>query len=150
MNKYLFIVLIQVILCWNGYYSFRADDCHRLFPSAGGTWLDLPPYWFPNCRQNDTRVFDQRETAKCLKGRTVYAMGNSVGRQALFGILEMLGGATVKRENQRDLCEKHETYWGDSCHNDYAGVKLKYLFLQYIDGFNYSGKAMTHHLISIL
>mmetsp|Transcript_11682 Transcript_11682/g.12599 ORF Transcript_11682/g.12599 Transcript_11682/m.12599 type:complete len:491 (+) Transcript_11682:114-1586(+) len=149
MNQFVFIVLIQVIFCWNGSYSFRADDCHRLFPSAGGTWLDLPPYWIPNCRQNETRVFDHRATAKCLKGRTVYAMGNSVGRQSLFGILEMLGGATVKRENQRDLCEKHETYWGDSCHNEYAGVKLKYLFLQYIDGFNYSDRGGFPYLTEI-
>ena len=70
-------------------------------------------------------------------------MGNSIGRQALYGILEMLGGASVKREDQRDMCPKHETTWDDSCHNEFAGVKLRYLFMQYMNGFNYN-KGVAH------
>lgn len=97
-------------------------------------------FWIPGCKSNNTRIFDRNATETCIKGRTIYAIGNSVGRQALFGVLEMLGGETVKRENQKDLCEKHETFLGDSCHNEWAGVKLKYLFLQFMDGYNYSGK----------
>jgi hypothetical protein len=67
-------------------------------------------------------------------------MGNSVGRQNAFGMVELLGGASVKRENQRDKCPKHETTWDDSCHQDFAGVKIKYLFIQYMDGFNYTDR----------
>jgi hypothetical protein len=122
-----------------GIYSFNYDDCHRLFPSRGGTWTDYPPYWVPNCKQNQIKIFDPVETRKCLKGRTIYAMGNSVGRQALFGFVEMLGAASVTREDQRDICPKHETFWGDSCHSDLFDVKLKYLFMQFMDGYNYSG-----------
>jgi hypothetical protein len=67
-------------------------------------------------------------------------MGNSVGRQAAFGVVQMLGGELVKREGQRDMCPKHETTWDDSCHQDFAGVKVKYLFMSFIDGFNYTSR----------
>jgi hypothetical protein len=107
--------LFFLFLFFSRVISVDRHDCHRFFPSRkGGTWIDSPPYWIPNCRQNKTNIFDRNATVSCLKGRTIYAIGNSVGRQALFGVLEMLGGATVKRENQRDMCEKHETFWGDS------------------------------------
>ncbi len=75
-----------------------------------------------------------------MKDRTLYVIGNSIGRQAAFGLVEMLGGATVKREKQRDVCPKHETTWGDSCHQEFASVKIKYLFLQFMDGFDYSNR----------
>lgn len=52
----------------------------------------------------------------------------------------MLGGDLVKREDQRDQCPKHETTWDDSCHSEIAGVKLKYLFMQFPDGFRYSDR----------
>ena len=38
------------------------------------------------------------------------------------------------------MCPKHETTWDDSCHQDFAGVKVKYLFLGFIDGFNYTSR----------
>ena len=52
----------------------------------------------------------------------------------------MLGGTQVKREDQRDNCPKHETTWDDSCHSEFEGVQIKYLFMQYMDGFNYGPK----------
>lgn len=114
--------------------------CNRLYPhTRGSAWSsDALPFYFPHgCR---TQLFDEADTKKCMQNRTLYVIGNSVGRQAAFGIVEMLGGAQVKRENQRDLCPKHETFWGDSCHNEYEGVKIRYLFLQYLDGFNYTDR----------
>ena len=113
-------------------------NCHLEYPSSGGVWKGDPPYWkLPGC---PVQSFGVDSTRKCLAGRTVYAIGNSVGRQAAFGVVQMLGGEKVKRESQRDLCPKHETTWDDSCHQDFSGVKVKYLFLQYIDGFNYSSR----------
>jgi len=114
-------------------------ECHKTLP-AEGEWLDFPPYWIPkNCyMRKDINVFDEESTQRCLKGRTVYTIGNSVARQMLFGLVQMLGGEYVKRSDQRDLCPKHETTWSDSCHEEYANVKLKYLFIQFIDGFNYT------------
>jgi hypothetical protein len=116
--------------------------CHRDWPTTEGVWSDEAPFWTssPSC---PNRAFDEKATVDCLKGRTVYTMGNSIGRQALYGILEMLGGASVKREDQRDMCPKHETTWDDSCHNEFAGVKLRYLFMQYMNGFNYN-KGVAH------
>ena len=113
--------------------------CHRDWPTHNGTWSEEAPYWVssPDC---PNRVFTEEMTQKCLKRRTIYAMGNSIGRQAVYGVLEMLGGASVKRENQRDACPKHETTWDDSCHDQYMGVKLKYLFMQYMDGFHYGDR----------
>lgn len=67
-------------------------------------------------------------------------IGNSVARQAAFNVVEMLGGNPVKREDQRDQCPKHETTWDDSCHREIAGMKIKYLFLQFFDGIDYSDR----------
>lgn len=113
--------------------------CHRDWPTHNGTWSDEAPFWVssPDC---PNQAFTQDMTQKCLKGRTIYAMGNSIGRQSVYGVLEMLGGASVKRENQRDACPKHETTWDDSCHSQYQQVKLKYLFMQYMDGFHYENR----------
>ena len=113
--------------------------CNREYPSKDGVWAPFPPYWqFPGKCTN--QAFDIDDTRKCLTGRTVYAIGNSVSRQALFNLIEMLGGDPVSREGQRDQCPKVKTEWGDSCHNEYAGVKLKHLFLQYMDGLNYTDR----------
>jgi len=70
----------------------------------------------------------------------MYAIGNSIGRQALFNMVELLGGNPTKREDQRDMCPKHETTWGDSCHQDFGGVKFKYLYINYPDGFHYADR----------
>lgn len=112
--------------------------CNRLLPQPG-RWVDGPPYWYPEgCPE--TRIFDQNATVNCMKGRTLYVIGNSIARQQAFALLEMIGGTAVTREGQRDMCPKHETFWGDSCHSDFKGIKFKYLFLQFMDGYNYTGK----------
>jgi hypothetical protein len=113
--------------------------CHRQWPSPG-QWKDQPPFWQPNNCKGTNQEFGPVQTKACMKGRTLYTIGNSIGRQAAFGMVEMLGGATVKRENQRDECPKHETTWGDSCHQDFADVKIKYLFMQFMDGFDYTNR----------
>lgn len=46
----------------------------------------------------------------------------------------------MKREDQREQCPKLATAWGDSCHNEAHGLKIKYLFLQYMDGLNYADR----------
>ncbi len=112
--------------------------CNRHLPQQG-RWVDAPPYWFPyDCP--DTRIFDQNSTLHCMKGRTLYVIGNSIARQQAFALLELIGGTAVNRQGQRDMCPKHETFWGDSCHSDFNGVKFKYLFMQFLDGYNYTGE----------
>lgn len=118
----------------------RRRWCNRELPVVGGKFFSRPPYWElpdPNC---PTTIFDHKKTIDCMKGRTLYTMGNSIGRQAAFGMVDMLGGGMVKREDQRDECPKHETTWGDSCHHEFAGVKIKYLFIQFMDGFDYTNR----------
>ena len=128
---FLFIVDYSVI------YAFNKSTCHRLIPTYG-QWSDEPPYWIPHgCK---TQAFDVSATQKCMSGRTLYVIGNSVPRQSAFGMIDMLGGGSVKREGQRDMCPKHETTWGDSCHKEFAGCKIRYLFLQFMDGFYYSDR----------
>lgn len=117
--------------------AHEARWCHRDWPSKG-RWSFEPPYWETLGCPN--QPFSVENVTQCLKGRTVYFIGNSVARQGAFGIVDILGGGLVKRENQRDSCPKHETTWGDSCHQEYSGVKIKYLFVQYMDGFNYSDR----------
>lgn len=52
----------------------------------------------------------------------------------------MLGAELLKREQQRDQCPKNAKSWDDSCHSEISGVKLKYLFMQYMDGFHYADR----------
>jgi len=134
-------MIILVILLLHRLVYAQNKECYRTLPGPG-VWIDHPPYWIPNdCNlQKDIDIFDEESTQKCMANRTLFTIGNSVGRQMLFGMLEMLGGAYVKREDQRDLCPKHETTWDDSCHEKFANVNLKYLFLQFIDGFNYTDR----------
>lgn len=113
--------------------------CNRDIPPDAGVFSTFPPFWqHPGPCQN--QAFDVRDTRKCMTGRTLYVIGNSVARQSAFNMVEMLGGNPVKREDQRDQCPKHETTWDDSCHSEIAGVKIKYLFLQYPDGVFYDDR----------
>lgn len=115
--------------------SGRDTLCNHVYPSNGGKWQDSPPYWqLPNC---PTQVFSPENVTSCMGGRTFYVIGNSIARQSAFNLVEFLGGASVLRENQKELCPKHETFWGDSCHQEYGGVKIRYLHLQYMDGYYY-------------
>ncbi len=84
--------------------------------------------------------FSANSTEHCLKNRTVYVIGNSVARQALFGIVDMLGGREVNRQEQKAKCPKQATTWSDSCHQTFKGVKLKYLFLIFMDGYDYEDR----------
>eukprot|EP01038_Epipyxis_sp_PR26KG_P011229 gene11229-15069_t len=138
-RNYLIIFLVIVILMVHSEHSNEKifENCNYKIPTEG-TWLNAPPYWLANGCRN--QLFSPQSAAKCMKGRTLYAIGNSVGRQYAFGLMELLGGTTVKREGQRDICPKHETFWGDSCHDEFADVKFKYLFLQFMDGFNYTDR----------
>lgn len=116
--------------------SGRCRWCNRESPNKVGSWAPFPPYWqHPGRCAN--QAFDVEDTRKCMQGRTLYVIGNSVARQNAFNMVELLGGNRVKREDQRDQCPKHETTWDDSCHSEIAGVKIKYLFMQFIDGFYY-------------
>lgn len=132
------VILLQALLPSSAVDENTNRYCHRDWP-APGVWKHEAPYW-QSLKCPNNQAFGKIETEKCLKNRTVYVIGNSVARQAAFGFVEMLGGDTVKRENQRDMCPKHETTWGDSCHQEFAGVKFKYLFLQFMDGFNYTDR----------
>eukprot|EP00601_Ochromonadales_sp_CCMP2298_P000692 CAMPEP_0173178542 /NCGR_PEP_ID=MMETSP1141-20130122/5599_1 /TAXON_ID=483371 /ORGANISM="non described non described, Strain CCMP2298" /LENGTH=248 /DNA_ID=CAMNT_0014101055 /DNA_START=477 /DNA_END=1220 /DNA_ORIENTATION=+ len=98
----------------------------------------MAPYWQqPGC---SNQAFSHAEVKTCLAGRTIYAIGNSIARQTAFNIVEMMGGNPVKREDQRDECPKSESTWDDSCHQDFANVKIKYLYLQFADGFRYEDR----------
>lgn len=120
--------------------------CNRLLPQSG-RWVDYPPYWYPN-NCPETRIFDQNATIGCMRGRTLYVIGNSIARQQAFALLELVGGTAMAREGQRDMCPKHETFWGDSCHSEFHDVKFKYLFLQFLDGYNYTGNIYCVHEIN--
>jgi hypothetical protein len=111
--------------------------CNRDFPSVGGTWVDKPPYWqYPGECKN--QAFDVSHTISCMRQRTLYVIGNSVARQAAFDMIEMLGGTPLNRTDQQQACPKAAKTWGDSCRNEYAGVKIRYLYLQFMNGVDYN------------
>ena len=115
-------------------------NCHKLSclqqESQDGIWIDTPPYWKAlNCT---TLYFDKNATKSCFSGRTIYAIGSSISRQILFAIIELLGADTISRVDQKKICPKHASTWGEACHQTYENVTVKFLFLQFFDGFNYS------------
>lgn len=141
------IIIVTILIVSVKTKTIADDTCLRLYPQTG-SWSDNPPYWFPDdCPP--TKAFSVDETIDCMKGRTIYAMGNSVPRQMIFGMLELVGGTKVNREGQRDACPKHETFWGDSCHNEFAGVKFRYLFLQFMDGYHYASKSFIGTILQL-
>eukprot|EP00981_Chlorochromonas_danica_P008060 scaffold1949_cov176-Ochromonas_danica.AAC.3 len=91
----------------------------------------------PKC---PTDMFSQANVSNCMKGRTMYALGNSIPRGSLFNMLELLGGGSTSRHNQKAACPKHETTWGESCSEEYNGVKLKFLHMEYADGLHYQDR----------
>jgi len=100
--------------------------------------LQDPPYWkLKGCVVD---AFDQANTSTCFKDRTVYVIGISTARQYAFHLLEMLGGNSINRETQKKLCPKDGVVWDSSCTQTIQGVTLKFLFLHYMDGFNYTGR----------
>ena len=139
MVNWAHIGLLFALLVWSNHAEINMN-CNRRLPQEG-RWIDAPPYWLPN--NCETKLFTTNETVKCMSGRTLYVLGNSIGRQQAFALLELVGGTSLNREGQRDACPKHETFWGDSCHNEYNNVKFKYLFMQFIDGYNYTSNFCT-------
>ena len=103
-----------------------------------GRWINENPFWkVGNC---STRSFSKNDTISCLSGRTIYAIGSSIARQMIFGIMELLGAPVVPRGVQKKLCEKHATEWDDACHQNYKNVSVKFLYIQFLDGYNYSSR----------
>ncbi len=136
-----FILLISILIN----ISVGGETLQQAYPKCGkilpspGTLISAPPYFVSKyCKVPN--AFDKASTIKCLANRTVYSMGNSIGRQFLFNTLELLGGASVSREGQMKLCPKHQTGWDASCMEEYNGVKLKFLFFRYMDGFFYKDR----------
>jgi hypothetical protein len=124
---------------WIDNVTERDTLCNRVWPSRGGVWTETPPYWeLPNC---STRYYSSKAIAKCMKGRTLYVIGNSVPRQAAFDMIELLGGGSVDREHQKEACPKHAGDWPSSCHSEYQGVQFKYLYIQWFDGFDYTNRS---------
>lgn len=135
---FLLLLVVPTVGTRGAHEDRERNLCNRQLP-ATGTWSDSPPFWQPtNC---PTKHFTPEEVRVCMTGRTLYVIGNSVARQSAFNLIELLGGAYTTRSGQKESCPKHATSWGDSCHHEYNGVKVKYLFLQYMDGFDYSNRS---------
>ena len=115
--------------------------CNRVWPVGNGSlWKDERPFYqSPQC--TGLQSFPPRDSRRCMRNRTIYAIGNSIGRQAAFGMVEMLGGNPTNRNEQKQLCPKHETTWDASCVTKVGeGTTIKSLYLQWMDGFNYSSR----------
>ena len=120
--------------------SLNASSCLRSFPSVG-SWSSELPYWQPGPPCPLFKPFDGSMTATCLSNTTFYVIGNSIPRSMLYTLLEHLGGAHVTRLEQKEKCPSAEIDWDAStCHSQWAGVELKFLYLQYFNGFNYSSR----------
>lgn len=132
---FLFATLLWLRIS-NGEVTQDQFACRRTLPTEG-IFIAESPFYVPKyCPK--PKHFDEHSAAHCLRNRTVYVMGNSLGRQYLFNLVEILGGDKVDREEQKKLCPKLSTNWdANSCHTDLKGVNFKYLFFKFMDGFDY-------------
>lgn len=103
---------------------------------ARGTWLGRAPWW--KVKGCATRAFDGDATAQCLSNKTLYIIGISTARQFAFSIMQTMGAEEITRQAQKALCALNSQHWEPTCRQEYRGVKIKFLFLSYMDGFDYS------------
>lgn len=117
----------------------RSATCNRVFPVTTGTWLNEPPFWKtgPSC---PVQSFGTNAARDCMRNRTFYVIGNSVPRQAAYGMLNLLGHRRVTRSTQKEECPSVAIDWGALCHREYFGVKIRYLYLAWVDGYDYSSR----------
>jgi hypothetical protein len=104
-----------------------------------------PPYWKErDCPTN--YAFEANSTQSCLDGRTIYIIGVSTARQFGFSTIAMMGGEEVSRQEQMLRCSKMANREAESCCQTYNGVTIKDLFLNYLDGFDYSDRGGFSYL----
>jgi hypothetical protein len=81
--------------------------------------------------------FEMNSTAECLSGRTVYVLGISTARQFIFSLSSLLGDNDVDRLHQKSIC-KPKSFFSDDCSRSIKGIKIKYKYFDFMDGFDYS------------
>jgi len=117
-----YVTLLGIIFSWSMHPTFLLS-----YSSVRLSQIDQPPYWIPKYRNNEIHV---EQTSLCVRNRTVYVVRNSIARQALFDLVEMLGGGTIFREKQKERCPKyaldftHAVNWGGSCHQSLNGINF--------------------------
>ena len=142
---HLYIIMTAMkILCFLTFilfslnYSTGNEDnstCFRTFP-ASGVPLSDPPYFVPhNCPE--LQAYHTQDVENCLQNRTIYVIGNSIPRQYLVDILELLEGEVI---GDKQACPKHQVNWDGQCRQQYKDVKFKFLFLRFLDGFHYKDR----------
>ena len=137
-----FILLLLSICRYLSVFAAK-KNCSLTFPSTG-TWLRQSPFWAEKgCL---TRSFNATQSEICLSGRTVYIMGISTARQYAYSIHSLLGAEDVDRRQQQARCPSGGGMsWGHgSCNENIKGVKIKYLYYQYLNGYNNSGGGFEH------
>lgn len=115
----------------------RCGDTPYPWP-AGSFNATTPPFWRPdpvaqpNC---DVRAFDGSNVESCLANRTVFVMGNSVGRGYFFELPAMLTHTSAPdRGWQKEACAKvpgeaGEMWEGISCANEVPSLGMHGDFL---------------------
>ena len=119
--------------------------CYQSYPDSG-RWTNRKPYWkFRGC---PSRLYNSSDALKCLSGMTIYVAGHSVARQYGFSLLQLLGGNAIDRNARKALCSKTMLDLESACHKVFNDVTIKYLFLHYMDGFNYSSRGGFPYLFA--
>lgn len=139
MSLILLVIIFTALVCS---VSQGSSNCVGKFPNTG-VWTEKEPHWIPQgC---SIRAFNQSMAAKCLRGKTVYVIGSSIARNYAFELAQLLGAKEMSRTDQKDKCQHSAMTW-DGCVNEVENVKFKVLYLQYIDGLDYSSRGGFHHM----
>ena len=115
--------------------------CGQQWPWQGSFDKDVPPFWRPNttqCAPLPSRP--KSELVRCLEGRTVYVMGNSVARGYFYELGSVLteDSNVAEREKQMQSCDKHKVgatakaahmYKAFSCTSEFPQLNISAAFV---------------------
>jgi hypothetical protein len=131
--------------------------CNLNIPQTG-EWQDKPPYWIPQYCENH-KSFTYKEVQECFAGQKIYIIGDDFMRHMFYGLVEVFSSKSSetvtavasdnKGENkpkrglitaeEHGLCAKHQSQSNEYCKADVGGIQIKYLYMKYMNGFDYKG-----------
>jgi len=102
-------------------WANSGGHCLKIWPSQG-KWINEHPNWIDfNCKKYNIQPDDNY--AKCMAGKTIYVLGNSVARGYLFELENIMGSINkTPRIEAKVICQNSLA----TCSRNVADIKLRY------------------------
>lgn len=110
----------------------RADDCASRLHLTGRVNATHSPHFLPDAASRCTLFpWSRADALRCLAGRTVWIIGNSVQRGLYYEALRMFNGSGLEltREDEKRLCGNGEE--PRACAMSLGGVPFRFVWSQF-------------------